>query len=116
MILLVLGMMGMGCGILISSMTTKYRDLSVLVGFGMGLWMYATPVVYPLSELGNGLLRNLILMNPVTAPVELFRYAVLGVGIVYPVSLVVTVVFTTIVLLLGIVVFNRVERIFMDTV
>ena len=76
-LLLLLGMMGMGCGILISSLTTKYRDLSVLVGFGMGLWMYATPVVYPLSELGDGALRSLIMLNPVSAPVELFRYAVL---------------------------------------
>lgn len=114
--LLWLGMMGMGCGILISSMTTKYRDLSVLVGFGMGLWMYATPVVYPLSELGNGLLKKLILLNPVTAPVELFRYAVLGVGGVHLSSLLISVVFTILVLLLGIITFNRVERTFMDTV
>lgn len=115
-LLLLLGMMGMGCGILISSLTTKYRDLSVLVGFGMGLWMYATPVVYPLSELGDGLLRSLIVLNPVSAPVELFRYAVLGVGTVRPVSLAISVAFTAIVLLLGIIVFNRVERTFMDTV
>ena len=115
-LLLLLGMMGMGCGILISSLTTKYRDLSVLVGFGMGLWMYATPVVYPLSELGDGALRSLIMLNPVSAPVELFRYAVLGVGTVRPVSLAISVAFTAIVLLLGIIVFNRVERTFMDTV
>ena len=115
-LLLLLGMMGMGCGILISSLTTKYRDLSVLVGFGMGLWMYATPVVYPLSELGDGALRSLIMLNPVSAPVELFRYAVLGVGTVRPVSLAISVAFTVIVLLLGIIVFNRVERTFMDTV
>lgn len=111
-----LGMMGMGCGILISSLTTKYRDLSVLVGFGMGLWMYGTPVVYPLSELGNGVLKKLILLNPVTAPVELFRYAVLGVGSVHLSSLLISVVFTVFVLLLGIITFNRVERTFMDTV
>lgn len=115
-ILMVLGMMGMGCGILISSVTTKYRDLSVLVGFGMGLWMYGTPVVYPLSELGEGLLRQLILLNPVTALVELFRYCVLGVGSVLPAGLAAAFVFTVIVLLLGIIVFNRVERTFMDTV
>lgn len=116
LILLLLGLMGMGCGILISSVNTKYRDLSVLVGFGMGIWMYGTPVVYPLSELGEGLLRKLILLNPVTAPVELFRYAVLGVGTVHSISLVVSILFTGIVLLLGIVVFNRVERTFMDTI
>jgi lipopolysaccharide transport system permease protein len=115
-LLLLLGMMGMGCGILISSLTTKYRDLSVLVGFGIGLWMYATPVVYPMSELGDGILKNLIQLNPVAAPVELFRYAVLGVGTVNVTSMIISVLFTYIVLLLGIVVFNRVERTFMDTV
>lgn len=116
MILLQLGLMGMGVGILISSMTTKYRDLSVLLGFGVGLWMYATPVVYPLSELGEGTLRSLILLNPVTAPVELFRYALLGVGTVLPSGLAMSLAFTVVVLFTGIVVFNRVERTFMDTV
>lgn len=116
LILLVLGMLGMGIGILISSMTTKYRDLSVLVGFGVGLWMYATPVVYPLSEVEAGLLRNLIILNPVTAWVELYRYCLLGVGTVLPVQLVFSLGFTVMVLLLGIVIFNRVERTFMDTV
>lgn len=115
-ILFLLGMMGMGIGILISSLTTKYRDLSVLVGFGVSLWMYATPVVYPLSELGEGTLRRLILLNPVTAPVELFRYALLGTGAVLPVQLAGSLAFTVVVLFLGIVVFNRVERTFMDTV
>jgi lipopolysaccharide transport system permease protein len=109
-------MMGMGCGILISSLTTKYRDLSVLVGFGIGLWMYATPVVYPMSQLSDGLLKHLIQLNPVTAPVELFRYAVLGVGSVTLSGLAISVSFTLLVLFLGIVVFNRVERTFMDTV
>lgn len=115
-LLLLLGFMGMGCGILISSLTTKYRDLSVLVGFGMGLWMYATPVVYPMSQLNEGMLRNLIQLNPAAGMVELFRWSVLGVGTVNVGSLVISVVFTMIVLLLGIIVFNRVERTFMDTV
>lgn len=116
LIILQLGLMGMGVGILISSLTTKYRDLSVLVGFGVGLWMYATPVVYPLSELGEGALRSLILLNPLTAPVELFRFCLLGVGTVLPSRLVMSLVFTAVVLFTGIVVFNRVERTFMDTV
>lgn len=115
-VLLLMGMMGLGWGILISSLTTKYRDLSVLVGFGMNLWMYATPVVYPLSELGEGPLRKLILLNPAAAPVELFRYALLGVGTVPLASLAISVVFAIVVLLAGIIVFNRVERTFMDTV
>lgn len=116
MILLLLGLMGMGVGILISSITTKYRDLSVLVGFGVGFWMYATPVVYPLSELGEGVLCNLILLNPVTAPVELFRYCLLGAGTILPEGLAISLVFTAVVIFTGIVVFNRVERTFMDTV
>lgn len=115
-ILLVLGLLGMGIGILISSLTTKYRDLSGLVGFGVGLWMYATPVVYPLSELEQGMLRSLILLNPVTPLVELYRYCLLGVGTLLPAQLAGSVVITLLVLLVGIAVFNRVERTFMDTV
>lgn len=115
-ILLILGMMGMGCGILISSITTKYRDLSVLVSFGIGLWMYGTPVVYPLSTLGDGFLRSIITLNPVTAFVELFRYAVLGVGTVEIVSVCTSVFFTAVIVLIGVILFNRVERTFMDTV
>ena len=115
-VLLHLGLLGLGCGIIISSMTTKYRDLAVLVTFGIQLWMYATPVVYPMSQLGDGLLKTILMINPVTAPVELFRYAVLGVGTVnwlfYGISWVVTIA----VALLGIVIFNRVEKTFMDTV
>lgn len=64
LLLLWLGCMGMGVGILISSVTTKYRDLSVLVGFGMSLWMYGTPVVYPMSILPEGILKKIILLNP----------------------------------------------------
>lgn len=116
LVLLELGLMGMGCGIIVSSMTTKYRDLSVLVGFGMQLWMYGTPVVYPMSTLSNGVLRQLLLLNPVTMPVEVFRYAVLGVGTVLPQYVLISCAFTLAVTVLGIMIFNRVERTFMDTV
>lgn len=114
-ILLWLGVMGMGCGIILSSLTTKYRDLSVLVSFGMSLWMYGTPVVYPLSTL-TGKLRLLVTLNPVTTPVELFRYAVLGTGTPDLPCMVYSLLFTAAVFLLGVVLFNRVERTFMDTV
>ncbi len=114
-ILLWLGVMGMGCGIILSSLTTKYRDLSVLVSFGMSLWMYGTPVVYPLSTL-TGKLRLLVTLNPVTTPVELFRYAVLGTGTLDLPCMVYYLLFTAAVFLLGVVLFNRVERTFMDTV
>lgn len=115
LILLQLGVMGMGFGIIISSLTTKYRDLSVLVGFGVSLWMYGTPVVYPLSTV-TGPLRTLILANPVTAPVELFRYAVLGTGTVSPAHLAISWAVTLAAALIGIIIFHKVERTFMDTV
>lgn len=115
-VLLVLGAMGLGLGIIISSLTTKYRDLSILVGFGVTLWMYATPIVYPISQLGNGVIKTILYINPVTAPVELFRFAVLGKGTISLPLLAVSLAFTTVVLLIGILVFNRVEKTFMDTV
>lgn len=115
-VLLVLGAMGLGLGIIISSLTTKYRDLSILIGFGVTLWMYATPIVYPISQLGDGIIKTILYINPVTALVELFRYAVLGKGTVSLPLLAVSLTFTTIVLLIGILVFNRVEKTFMDTV
>ena len=115
LVLLVLGMLGMGFGIIISSLTTKYRDLNVLVSFGVSLWMYATPVVYPLSTT-SGWLRSALLLNPVTAPVELFRKALLGAGTVSPGMMLYSLCAALSVLLLGAVIFNRVERTFMDTI
>lgn len=115
-VLVHLGLLGLGCGIIISSLTTKYRDLSILVSFGVSLWMYATPIVYPMSELGNGWMKTVLMVNPVTQPVELMRYALLGVGTVdwgyYALSWALTVV----VAVVGVMVFNRVEKTFMDTV
>lgn len=116
LILIYLGIMGMGVGIIISSFTTKYRDLSILVGFGIQLWMYATPIVYPLSQLGEDKLRYVLMANPVTMPVEIFRYAALGQGTIDYVYLCTSLVFTLIVAVFGIMVFNKVERTFMDTV
>ena len=116
LVLLHLGMLGLGCGIIISSLTTKYRDLSILVGFGVQLWMYITPIVYPISQLGDGLMKTVLLINPVTAPVELFRYAILGQGTIMPGALAISGGLTVAVLLLGIMIFNRVEKTFMDTV
>ena len=115
-VLLHLGMLGLGCGIIVSSLTTKYRDLAILVDFAMQLWMYATPVVYPLSTLEPGWIRTILLINPVTAPVEFFRYAILGQGSILPWVLVLSWAITIVVMLIGIVIFNKVERTFMDTV
>lgn len=116
LILLFLGMMGLGIGIIISSMTTKYRDLTVLVTFGVQLWMYATPIVYPLSQLGDGLMKTIMWLNPVTAPTELFRYAVLGAGTIDPLYLALSCVVSVVVMIVGIMIFNKVEKTFMDTV
>ncbi len=111
-----LGILGMGFGIIVSSMTTKYRDLTVLVDFGVQAWMYLTPVVYPLSTVAEGWMRNILMINPVTSAVEMLRYAILGKGTIdwgfYSLSWAITFV----VALLGIMIFNKVERNFMDTV
>lgn len=116
LVLIHLGIMGMGFGIIISSMTTKYRDLSILVGFGVSLWMYATPIVYPLSQLGDGTMKTLLMINPVTMPVEVLRYALIGKGTIEIPFLIVSWFFTFLVAIFGIVVFNKIERTFMDTV
>lgn len=115
-VLIHLGVMGMGLGLVISSMTTKYRDLSVLVGFGVSLWMYATPIVYPLSQVGDGVLKTILMYNPVTMPIEVFRYAVIGKGTIDYLCLAISWAFTLVVAVFGIMIFNKVERNFMDTV
>ncbi len=115
-LLLHLGLLGLGFGIIISSLTTKYRDLAILVTFGVQLWMYATPIVYPLSQLGGGLMKTILLINPVTAPVEVFRYAILGQGEIMPSYLVLSWGITVLVVVVGVMIFNKVERTFMDTV
>ena len=106
LVLIHLGVMGMGIGIIISS----------IVGFAVQLLMYATPVVYPLSQLSDGWMKTIIMINPVTMPIELYRYALLGVGTLNWVYYAISVVFTLVVIIFGIMVFNKVERTFMDTV
>ncbi len=116
-ILLWLGMLGMGFGIIVSSLTAKYRDLRILVGFGVSAWMYGTPVVYPLSQLKPGLLRQIILLNPATAPTEIYRRLLFGVGSELPPwSILLSLAVTAGLLIGGAVVFNRTERTFMDTI
>lgn len=111
-----LGILGLGFGIIISSMTTKYRDLTVLVGFGVQLWMYLTPVVYPLSTVTAGWARTGLLLNPVTSSVELMRFAILGKGTLHWGYYGLSWAVTLLVAVIGIMIFNRVERTFMDTV
>lgn len=118
LMILQMALLGLGIGIIISSVTTKYRDLQVLVGFGVSLWMYATPVVYPVSQIMTTKpeLMKYIMLNPVAPIVNNFRYALLGCGSMdyfhWGISWIVTIVF----LFLGIIVFNKVEKTFMDTV
>jgi len=115
--LLVLQMaaLGLGLGILISSLTTKYRDLRYVVGFGVQLWMYATPVVYPMSQIPQKW-QWLFALNPMAAIVETARYAFLGAGAIRPLHLGLSLGMTVLVLAAGIVMFSRLEKTFMDTV
>lgn len=116
LVLLQLGCLGLGLGIIISSMTTKYRDLNVLIGFGVQLWMYGTPVVYPLSQLTNPTLRLIAQINPVTQAMETFRYIFLGAGNVSLFWWIITILITLVILFFGIMLFNKVEKTFMDTI
>ena len=116
LVLIHLGIMGLGCGIIISSLTTKYRDLSILVGFAVQLWMYITPVVYPLSQAKDEWLKTILLINPVTTPIEVYRYALLGEGSINPLFLIISFAFAVFVAWIGIIIFNKVEKNFMDTV
>lgn len=115
-VLIQLGCLGLGFGIIISSLTTKYRDLGILVGFGVSLWMYGTPVVYPISQISSPTLNLIMHINPVTQAMETFRYIFLGVGELNLFWWSVTIIITVIVLLGGILLFNRVEKTFMDTI
>lgn len=107
--------LGTGTGLIISSVTTKYRDLNVLVSFGVTLWMYVTPVVYPISQVPESF-RWILLLNPAAPIVETFRYAFLGSGSFEWFYLLISAVVTAAVLIFGMIVFNQVEKNFIDTV
>ena len=114
--------LALGFGMIISSMTTKYRDLQVLFSFFVSLWMYATPIVYPLSQTNSmrwlGIpVHTLMCLNPVTSIIETFKYGFLGAGeFVGWRWLIYSFIFMMVLLALGIVVFNKVQKSFMDTV
>jgi len=118
LLLLLMAMLGLGLGMIISAMTTKYRDLSFLITFGIQLMMYLTTVIYPLSYVKAKYPKYdwLIEYNPMTSIIEAFRYGFLGEGTFTATSLLITSVITTFILLIGIIIFNRVERNFIDTV
>lgn len=118
--------MGLGFGVIISSLTTKYRDLAFLIGFGVQLMMYATPVIYPMSLVPNkfvdlgflGLVsyKSLLWFNPVSSIIETFRYAVLGSGTFDLLHMMYSLAFMLIVIFGGVIIFSRVEKNFMDVV
>ena len=110
-----LGTLGIGIGIIISSFTTKYRDLKHLVSFGMQLWMYATPIIYPASEI-PGRWRKLLALNPVSPIIEAFRSALLGHGNFDTRAILTSMGITAVIFLGGIVIFNHNERTFIDVV
>lgn len=115
LLILMLAGLALGFGIIVSSLTTKYRDLTILFTFFVSLWMYATPVIYPLSTMSEN--RQWIMaLNPVTGIMEAFKYGALGVGTFSWGMLAYSFGFMVVLLALGIVVFNKVQRSFMDTV
>lgn len=115
LLILQLAMLGLGCGIIISACTTKYRDLAMLVGFGTQLWMYATPVAYDISII-PGKWLGLYMCNPVTPVVMTMRYAFLGIGSFDLTSYLLGWAITAVLLFFGVILFSRVEKTFMDTV
>jgi len=113
--IIIIAFLGLGLGLIISSMTTKYRDLRFLIQFGVQLAMYATPIVYPLSIISESN-RFWILLNPVSSVVEGFRFSLFGSGFISLEWTLYSLIVSIIVLFLGVVVFNRVERSFIDTI
>ena len=107
--------MGLGIGIIFSSLTTKYRDLTFLLSFGVQLAMYATPIIYPMSSVSEEA-RNILWWNPISHVIECFKYGFLGSGEATMAGLGYTTAFTVMTLFLGVIIFNRTEQTFMDTV
>ena len=114
-LLLQMAALGLGFGILVSALTTKYRDLTYVVGFGIQLWMYATPVVYPMSQIPQKW-QWLYALNPMVAVVEAFRFSFLGAGTIQVWYFVSSITVTLTILIIGIILFSRIEKTFMDTV
>lgn len=115
LLLLQMAMLSLGVGVIISSLTTKYRDLAMLVGFGVQLWMYGTPVAYDIGIVPEKYM-NLYLLNPMTPVINTFRKAFLGIGTFDLPHYLISWAVTLAMLVIGIMLFNRVEKTFMDTV
>jgi lipopolysaccharide transport system permease protein len=115
LLVLLMAALGLGSGIIVSAVTTRYRDLRYLVQFGTQLLMYSTPVIFPLSKLPEQY-RWIMLANPMTPVIETFRFAFLGTGTLSWPLLGISSAVTLLILAVGVLLFNRVEKTFMDTV
>lgn len=115
LILMIAGL-ALGVGVIVSSLTTKYRDLQILFSFIIQLWMYGTPVIYPLSTITNEKLKLVMMINPITGIIEAFKYGTLGVGYFSWSLLAYDLLFMLVVLTIGVMLFNKIQRSFMDTV
>ena len=114
-LILLLALTGVGFGLIFSSLTTKYKDLKFLIAFGVQLIMYATPVIYPMSTLPSNI-QNILWWNPLTHIIEAFKFAFLGAGSFDVNGLIYSTFFALVVLFFGIIIFNKTEKSFMDTV
>lgn len=114
-VIMLMAVLGLGLGLIITAMTTKYRDLAFVVTFGVQLLMYATPVIYPLAA-APAKYRSIIELNPMSGLIETFRYGFLGMGQFYLGAFAYSVVACLVIFFLGLVVFNKVEKNFVDTI
>lgn len=114
-LIVLMALFALGVGMIFSALTTKYKDLNMLLGFGVSLYMYATPVIYPSSSL-TGVFKTLSYYNPLTGVFECFKYAWMGVGSFSATMLGISTVIILVLLAIGTVIFNKVEKTFMDTV
>ncbi len=114
-VILLMALLGLGLGLIVTAMTTKYRDLSFLVAFGVQLWMYASPIIYPLSSV-PAKFKWIAEINPVSGLIETFRYGFLGSGSFYPGAFAYSVAMSLITFIFGVIIFNKVEKNFLDTI
>ena len=115
LLIILMALLGLGLGLIITALTTTYRDLAFLITFGVQLMMYATTVIYPLSS-APAKYHTIVTLNPMTGIIEAFRYGFLGKGIITWHTLGYSVIFTVISVLLGVVIFNKTEKTFVDTI
>ena len=116
LLILMMALYALGLGMIFSSMTVKYKDLVFLLAFGIQLYMYATPVIYPVSLVDSPWLKQVLELNPLTSIFECFRYGYLGAGSFDPAGLAYSASVIVVILVIGVVIFNKVQRSFMDTV